>query len=751
MPLRKRIIIFFLLILLQIPLWAGQALGAVIVREIRIEGTVRVDRSSIERSLEIKEGDPFAQHLVTKSLKNLYRLGTFSRVSLETEEGEGGVVLIVRVTEFPMVRKIILEGNSALSDADLKQHLGMKTFSFFDPGKLNGEVEALLSAYRAAGYHEADVSASVQETEEGVVLTYGIEEAEKALVTEIDIVGNRSIDDRAILKVMQLKEKGPLVFISGAGGYDDAAVQDDLERIGFLYMEKGYLDISVGQPEIRAHPDGEGIYVVIEVSEGPQYVLGNVNFSGDWDRPPDFAREEPGVKEGDVFVRSKVLRDIRMYENSFRDQGYARTKIDPLFRRDSLKGTIDLNMVCHRGPLVHVRWINISGNFKTRDYVIRREMRLMEGELFNQKKLDDSQKFIRGLGFFETVSVEMRDAGEALADINVRVKEGTAGSLSAGMAYSSASGLLGTIRLSLGNFAGRGQRMNLGIEAGSESSTYSLSFTEPRLFSSDYSFGLDLFDRVNEYSTYSQSSRGGGVRLGYRLSDASSVSVRYRYVDYEVYDIDPDASFYIQEQEGESTTSSLRFGYVYDTRDFPMDPREGKDIRLSSELAGGFLGGTNDFVRFKVEGSIFTPIVGDLIGLAHAEAGLINSFGGSEISVTERFFLGGLYTLRGFEFRQVGPLEDGEPVGGTKSLLFNLEMTYPLIRDAKIKGVLFLDSGNVWADGEDMDLSDLRYGTGFGFRWAAPIGLLRLEWGFNLDPREDEDQPGWEFSIGALF
>ena len=182
-----------------------------------------------------------------------------------------------------------------------------------------------------------------------------------------------------------------------------------------------------------------------------------------------------------------------------------------------------------------------------------------------------------------------------------------------------------------------------------------------------------------------------------------------------------------------------------------MDPREGKDVRLSGELAGGFLGGTNDFVRFRVEGSVFTPIWGDLIGLAHAEAGLINSFGGSDISVTERFFMGGLYTLRGFEYRKVGPLEDDEPVGGTKSLLFNLEATYPLIRDARIKGVLFLDSGNVWADGENMELGDLRYGAGFGFRWAAAIGLLRLEWGFNLDPLPDEKQPGWEFSIGALF
>ena len=283
------------------------------------------------------------------------------------------------------------------------------------------------------------------------------------------------------------------------------------------------------------------------------------------------------------------------------------------------------------------------------------------------------------------------------------------------------------------------------------SQTYSISFSEPRLFSGVFSFGVDLFEKTNEYSEYTQDSNGGSVRLGYRLSDFSSLSSRYRYVTYDVYDIDLNASLIIQEQEGTSITSSMRLGYIYDTRDFPMDPREGMRLNLSTEVAGGPLGGTNDFVRYQVEGSFFTPLIGDLVGLAHLEVGLISPFGEDEVPVTEKYFMGGLYTLRGFDYRMVGPLEDGEPVGGTRSFLMNLEATYPLIRDANIKGVLFLDGGNVWAEDEQVKADDLRYGAGFGFRWAAPIGLLRLEWGFNLDPKPDEEQPGWEFSIGTLF
>ena len=311
--------------------------------------------------------------------------------------------------------------------------------------------------------------------------------------------------------------------------------------------------------------------------------------------------------------------------------------------------------------------------------------------------------------------------------------------------------MVGTLQLSLGNFSGRGQRLNLSLEAGSETSLFSISFTEPRLFSGVFSFGVDLFNRTNIYSEYTQDSNGGGVRLGYMLSDSSNLSGRYRYVTYDVYDIALDASNSIKEQEGVSTTSSIRLGYNYDTRDFPLDPREGVDFSASTEFAGGVLGGSNYFIRYQVESSFFTPLAGDLIGLAHIDVGVISPLGEDPVPVTERYFMGGLYSLRGFEYRMVGPLEDGEPTGGTKSFLVNFEATYPLIRDANIKGVLFFDTGNVWADDEAVNAGDLRYGAGFGFRWAAPIGLLRMEWGFNLNPRPDEEQPGWEFSMGAMF
>ncbi len=725
--------------------------AAPIVTDIRIEGNQRVDSSTITRALSIGIGDPLNESLITLSVRDLYRLGIFSRVSIDEELSEKGVTLVVRVREFPMVQRVEFVGRKSVDEIELKKVLKVKDFSFADPAKIQSDVKALESVYSAAGYHGTSITSRLSETDKGVVITYTVKESEKSLIYEVDIIGNRNLEDRAIKKVMLNKELGPLSFISQTGAYDAKAAADDLQRIQYLYMEKGYLDVKVHEPEVSFHPEGKGLYVSVRVEEGPQYTLGGVQYSGDWQEPPEASRRDPNVKIGDVFVRSKVMEDLRMYEESYRDLGYAWCRIEPLFERNTEKREIVLKLVLRKGPLVHVRWIHISGNTKTRDYVIRREMRILEGDLYNQKEVDDSKYFIRRLGFFSAVEIKPVKVEDDVADIYVKVEEGAAGSLSAGASFSSATGVVGTLQLSLGNFAGRGQRLNLNLEAGGETSTYSLSFNEPRLFSGVFSFGMDLFDKTNEYSEYTQDSNGGSVRLGYRLNDTSSISGRYRYVNYEVYDIDITASNLIKEQEGRSTTSSLRLRYNYDTRDIPLNPTKGSNIGVSTEVAGGILGGTNDFVRYQVEGSFYKPLAGDLIGLAHLELGLVSPIGGDDIPVTERYFMGGLYTLRGFEYRMVGPLEDGEPLGGTKSFLMNFEASYPLIKESNIKGVLFLDGGNVWARDEKIEPGDLRYGAGFGFRWAAPIGLLRLEWGFNLDPKPDEEQPGWEFSVGTMF
>ena len=744
--------IILLMVCILLGASSGLSWGAPIVTAIDVQGNVRVDRTSIEGALAWRVGDPWDPTLVTKSVKDVYALKTFSRVSIEEEETDKGVEIRVVVSELPMILGVSVSGNEALDEQTLKKAQRFRSFGFYDPAHLSREIEAVLGAYRAGGYYETEVEAEIREETRGVRIVFNVKESEMIRITELDILGNRSLEDREIKKVMQVKEMGPLYWISGAGVFNQDHIGDDLQRIQLLYMEHGYLDVTVSEPEVKIHPEGVGLYIAVRVDEGVQYRVGDIRFRGDWEGPPEFSRREMKQATGDVFERGTLMGDLRMLENSYRDEGYAWARIDPGMMKNPESRKLDLDLRLKRGPLVRVRWINISGNAKTRDYVIRREVRLLEGDRFSQKKLDDSRRFIRALGFFDKVNIDVRDVGEGLADIIVSVEEGSSGTLTAGMAYSSIDGLLGTLQLAQGNFRGRGQRLKLDTEVGGEKSTYSVSFTEPRILSGDYSLTVDFFDTSREYSSYSEDSTGGGFRIGYRFSDYSSVSVRYRYANFIIFDVDVDASNLIKDQEGENTTSSISARYRFDTRDFPRDPREGYVLSLSTEVAGGFLGGTNDFIRNIAEASYFHPLYRDFIGSAHLEIGAVKAYNGAEIPVSERFFMGGLYTLRGFEYREVGPVDDdGEPVGGDRSFLLNLEATFPLVKDANIKGVIFTDIGNVWGEDEELDPGDLRYGAGFGFRWYSPMGLLRLEWGFNLDPEPGEEQPGWEFSIGSLF
>ncbi len=745
------IMIAFLVLALLVSGGVAAASAEKAIVSLDIEGCLRVDPSSVEGALGWKIGDPWSPDMATKGVKAIYGMGMFSRVRIDDQETDGGVAVKVTVKEYPMIIGVSVTGNHALDQSELKKKLTLRSFGFYDPARLKTNEEIIRDAYRKKGYYDAEVHGDIEESGKGVKIIFSVKENDKTYVREIDILGNRALDDRKVLSVVQAKELGPLSWISGSDVLDRALIDDDLKRIHLLYLDNGYLDVEVTGPEVRVHPEG-GLYVSIRVSEGDRYTIGKLLFSGDWKGVPEFRRSEMEEKSGDIFKRSTLLDDIRMLENSYRDQGYAWAKIDPRMTKSSRKGILDIDLHLTRGPLVRIRRINITGNIKTRDYVVRREVRLAEGELFSQKKLDDSRRFIRALGFFGKVSVRVEKVGDNEADIQIKVEESSSGTLSAGMAYSSVDGLVGTLQLAQGNFSGRGQQAKLNMELGSGSNTYSISFTEPRLFSGNYSLSLDLFNTSKDYTNYTQDSNGGGIRVGYRYSDFSSLQVSYKRVKYNVYNVGTSASNLIKEQEGGSTTSSVALSYRYDSRDIPMDPSNGFFFRISSEVAGGGLGGTNDFLRNSAQASYFKPIYGDLIGSVHAEVGIINPYDGDTVPVSERFFMGGLYSLRGFNPREVGPLdENGDPLGGNRSFLTNFEASYPLIPEAGIKGILFLDMGNVWGVGEKPGLNDLRAGAGFGFHWVSPVGLLRLELGFNLDPKPGEVQPGWQFSVGALF
>jgi outer membrane protein insertion porin family len=745
----------FLLVflLLTFPVFTAKLFASdqISVVSIEFEGNVRVDRRSIERVLGWKVGDAWDPGKLTSSVKNIYDMGTFSRVTIDETETDMGMALVVRVKEFPMVRSITFSGIDKIDESDLKQAIKFKNFGFYDPAKLPADKKAILDLYSVEGFYEAQVEAQVKETEQGIGILFEIEEGKKTNIREMDVLGNRSLNDKEVLKVMQTKEMGPFSWILGGSSYKPLLLEDDLKRVHLLYMEHGYLDIKATGPEVRIHPEG-GLYVSIRVEEGVQYKVGEIKFSGDWTALPEDRRSDLDLNAGDIFARGKMLRDINMLENSIKDKGYAWARVAPRMNKNPETGVVDIDLILTRGELVRVRRVVVSGNYKTRDYVIRREVRLLEGDLYNQKLVDNTRRFVRALGFFDSVTVNVENVGMGEADIIVSVEEGSTGTITAGIALSSQDGLLGSLSLAKANIFGRGQELKFSIELGTQITTFNISFAEPRLFSSKYSFGANIFRARRDFTTYTQDSKGGNTRIGYRYSDFSSILLRYQYVVYNVFDISPGAGLLILEQEGESITSSATISYRYDSRDLPTDARDGLFTTLSSEIAGGILGGSNDFWRNIFEASYFVPIIGDLIGSVHSEVGIISPYNGDDIPITERFFMGGLYSLRGFDYRDVGPKNlQGEPIGGDRSFLVNMEAVYPIVKEANIRGVVFFDIGNVWGPWEDPEFSDLRTAAGFGFRWFSPMGVLRLELGFNLDPKEGEVQPGWQFSMGALF
>jgi outer membrane protein insertion porin family len=730
------------------------------IASIAVEGLSRVDRANIDRVLPFKAGDEWSGELATAAVTAVFRLGAFSRVAVDdapagASEGARGedVAVTVRVAEYPVIRGVALEGNSAISTEDLKKGLTMKTFGFFDPADYPAQIAAIRKAYEAKGYTAVAVTPRTEKGAGGVRVVFAIEEGRRDLVVEIDILGNRALEDAEVRGVMSSDEKGAFSWISDSGVLDRDKLALDLERIRLAYWDHGYLEVKVEEPILRKAAGGDGLYLGIRVEEGTQYRTGSVTLDGDWPSR-DRATALVTVAPGEVLERTRLAGTIKALEDSVKDQGYARARVTPRISPAAEAGTMDVALSLVRGPLVRIRRIDISGNHKTRDYVIRQEMRLQEGDIYNQGRLDESLRLVRALGFFNTVEIRpVEIAGEEeRMDLAVRVVEGSSGTLSAGLGFSSQDGLTGTLQHSQRNMFGRGQRLNLSVEKGSNATNYTMSFTEPRLFMGDWSLGVDLFDTLREYGEYTESRTGGGMRLGYRFSDVSSINLRYRYTSFDVRDVDPAASELIQEMAGRSTTSAVRVGFMLDNRDYPLDPRHGYTLELSQELAGGPLGGTNEFLRTQLEGSVYRPLAGDVVGSAHMVAGVVFPPRQGTVPVTERYFLGGLYSMRGFEYRRVGPLdEDGEPIGGDRELMLNLEATYPLVAEPNIKAVLFLDAGNVWGSAQDVSLGDLRYGAGMGFRWYSPMGLLRLEWGTNLDPRPGERQPGWEFTIGTSF
>ncbi len=751
-------LVLFVFILFCFPAGAQE----IVIDEVRVEGVHRVSADTVLNVLTVNPGDDLSREEVDQSLRAVFALGNFDDVAADLEEHDGRQVLIFRVQERPLLRRVLFEGNRALSDDKLREKLTFRTPEIFRPQLPMRTVEVLRAAYHKDGYYGVEIEPALEiDDKNEATLTFNITEGRKIFIRSIRFEGNTVFTDRQLRKAIETRQRWFLSWLTRRGTFQEEILQNDLEIIADQYYNRGYIQVRVLQPEIIFSDDMRSLEIVIEIDEGRQFNVGRIDFRGDLVEDIEELESRVRFQSGEVFSRQRLRQSVLALNDFYADMGFAYVNVAPLTRVEEERREVDVVFDIEQGVEVFIDRIRIRGNTKTRDKVVRRELRLVEGDLYRATALKESRRRVFNLGFFEEVNIaSAMGADESLMDLEIEVKERPTGMFTVGVGYSSIDGVVGQGSISQSNFLGRGLRLELAGSFGSRSQTYQIGVTEPYFLDRDLTVGFDLYKTEREWTDFTRKALGGNVKVGFPVTDNTRSFWVYRYEEKEITNVSPTASAFIRRQEGESTLSSITSTLSRNTTDYRLDPSRGSASTLSVEFAG--LGGTERFVKYNADHRHFWPVWRGTVFSLRGHLGYVHGHGGREVPIDERFFLGGLSTIRGFQARQVGPrirrveevngrvFETFEYIGGLKTAYFNAEYLFPLLQEMGLKGVLFFDTGNAWGSGENF-FNDMRYSTGAGIRWFSPLGPLRLEWGRNLDPREGEPNSRFDFSIGTVF
>ncbi len=733
------------------PTFRGSAMNTEpIVLSIEIRGVKRITESAIRSKITQKVGEPISSERIREDIKAIYSMGYFDDVIAEMEQVPGGIKLIYVIKEKSTIQRINFDGNKEFDDEKLMEALSIRTGSIADPALIQENTQKIKALYEDKGYFLVNVVPVLKKIREDVTsLTYVIDEGPVVKIKKITILGAEKISPSEIKDVMKTKKRGLFSFLTKSGYYRKDQIKDDIERIRDLYLNNGYINVTVSDPEIVLSEDKSSLEIKISVSEGEQYRINEIKITGNRVYPANDIAPLLRSKKGDIFKRDNLRKDIASITDFYSERGYALTTTVPDLIPDDDKKTVDLILKINEGDLFRIGRIEIYGNTKTWDKVIRREIRLDEGDTFNSKLLRRSYERINNLQFFESVElVPKPDSENKLVNIDIKVKERPTGMLSVGGGYSSIDKWIAMLDITEGNLGGRGRSVRFRGEFGGRRTLYELSYREPWFLDKPISLGISIYKTSKDYPLYDRYSKGFEVSLGKSFSEYWGGSIAYNLESVEINNVDEGASEYIKEQEGKRVTSSISPTVVRDSRDNYLDPSKGSRNALYLTLAG--LGGTNGFVRTVFDSSWFFPVTENTTFSIRGRIGYARGAFGKPLPLYERFYVGGIYTVRGLGFGEAGPLDiNNEPIGGTKELIFNFEYLFPLIKEARLKGVLFFDAGKAFLESEPMD--SLRRTAGFGIRWLSPIGPLRLEYGRNLDPRPYEASGKVEFTFGTFF
>ena len=765
--------------------WSGGAVGASVINEIRVQGNLRVEEDAIRLSIQAQPGQPFDREAVDRDVKAIYRMGFFDDVSADLS-AEG--VLTYTVKERPYVKQVEILGADKVSADDVEAALGIRTRTALDAGRLQEGLQRVLRLYSEAGHVNTRVDYVLTPAENNqTVITLTVTEGKTLRIRKITFEGNQAFPDDDLKAVMNTREAWFLPFTSH-GILDPDVLTNDTALLSSFYYDHGFVDHKIDEPIILTR--GEGLEVVIRVQEGERYRVGAVKLGGDLGRTPTRLLEDVTLTSGQIFRRSRLLNDVNALQQRYADRGYAFADISPVTRFNTEDRLVDVTYMIEQGPPVFFDQVEITGNVKTRDKVIRRELEVAEKSRYSEAKVRESRNALLRTGYFKDVTMSTeKSEKEDEVDLLVKVEEAPTGAFSVGAGYSTASGFSFRTSLEERNLFGTGRRVSADLLLSSTDQDIVLRLVEPRILDSRADLGFDLFHTTTEYSSWTNRRSGFATRLsipmryvrvpyfgrradahlaegldadpGFSVLDHLRGSIGYTLFRSRVTDVGADAPPSIE--PGKSLTSAVTPSLTYDTRNHFFVPTEGTRSVASVKLAG--LGGDNRFMRSDAAVTWYYPIFGgfewgeNFAVMLGGRIGYGASWSDRPLPLFERYFVGGINSVRGFEYRTLGPREcpkdepdcdDPDAVGGNKQLILKTELHFPILDQWGFRGSAFLDQGQAFGPSENIAFEDLRRSTGLAMQWQSPIGPVKLSWAFPLNAEPSDDKEIFGFAFGAI-
>ena len=745
------------------------ALEPFVVKDIRVEGLQRTEAGTIFNYLPVQVGDVMSDEKATQAIKSLYNTGFFKDVRIEAE----GDVLVVTVQERSAIAKIDFSGNKSFPSDKMTEGLkqiGISEGLIFDKSQLDRAEQEIKRQYLAQGKYGANVKTIVSPLERNrVAVRFEIEEGVVAKIRDINIVGNNVFTTEDLRAEFLLTTPNWMSWWNKDDQYSKQKLTADLETLKSFYMNQGYLEFSVDSTQVSISPDKQDIYITVNVTEGEKYTISDVKLAGELQVPEADLQPLIKIAKNDTFNRQKITESSKAISDRLSNDGYAFSNVNAIPEINKENHTAAFTFFVDPGKRVYVRRINLTGNTRTRDSVLRREMRQLESAWYAGDKIDRSKVRLERLQYFDNVNIETPavPGSNDQVDVNINVTERSTGSVQFGAGLSSNEGVVLGVTVNQQNFLGTGNRVSAQINTGQVNTTYSLSFTDPYFTPDGVSRGFDVYRRdVNTQSldigTYSSSSYGAGVRFGLPLSERDFFSAGLT-ADYTKIDLSSNSPKQYLDFCGNNTGCSnsslqLSLGWTHDSRDNTLFPNDGVLQRLTAEASVPGL----DLQYYKVEykHAWYKEIYKDTTLLLNGELGFADSYGSDVYPFFKNFYIGGVNSVRGYDNGAIGP-RDTDPstgqdfaVGGTKRVLANAELfvPVPLIKNSsQFRLSAFFDAGNVYADSESLSLGELRYSTGVGISWFSPFGPLKLVFAKALNAKEGDQTQTLQFQLGQQF